>query len=361
MIFYFSIFVIFALFSILEIFYFKKNESYTFFNILSILLFMLSFIRWKIGLDWDYYYSVFENSNRWFSDNEFEWGIARVYEFVKIYFNSYTFLLFILAVILFSFQHKAISKFSPYPVTSLFILWGISFGNIFFLRQTIATAVLFYSIRFIQEKKIGLFLLMVGTAILFHRTSIIFAPAYYIYHLKLKPITLFFGLLISICSFTILLNFFSFLSGMLGGVVQKKIEFYIANRNNTYGAIPSYQEIIIRGWANKLFIFASLLYFLPKINIEKSKYRGYLNIYWVGLLLYCSTFFISLAFTRFSMAYEMVFIIMIPIVIQNTVILKYKSLVFVILVIYLLVRFFVLLNYGSGINFYLPFRTIFEN
>ena len=175
MIFYFAIFTLLAFFSFLEIFAFKKVDSVLFFLVLTFFLFSLSFIRWETGTDWDAYLNFFEISTEWFSESEeFEWGFSRLNEIIRSYSSNYTVMLFVMAAILFSFQSKAILAFSPYPITSILILWSTTFANIFFVRQTVSIAILFFSIRYIQEKRFWSFLLMIFFAMLFHRTSIIF-------------------------------------------------------------------------------------------------------------------------------------------------------------------------------------------
>ncbi len=47
-------------------------------------------------------------------------------------------------------------------------------------------------------------------------------------------------------------------------------------------------EVLIRGIANKLFIFVLLIFFHPKEMKENLIFRGYLNLYWFGAILYFS-------------------------------------------------------------------------
>jgi hypothetical protein len=360
MIVHFSLLICLGLFAALELFYLRKTDSCKLFVFFSAILFIMSFVRWEVGGDWNYYYSLFKKSDSWFVKSEFEWGFARINEFIKIIFNNYTLLLFLLAVILFFFQSKALSLFSPYPLTSLFILSGILFGNIFFVRQTIATMILLYSIHFIKKKKAVLFMTMVVLAMLFHRTAIIFIFVWWVYDLKIKSNQFILGVLISIAAGFLVLQLFMLTANIMGGTIEEKILIYTSNRLNTFGSIPSYTEIIIRGFVNKIFIFSSLLYFRSKIKIYKLEYEGYLNIYWVGLLIYFSTIFISLPFTRLANPYDIVFIILIPIVLLNLENLHYKISVFFVLSVYLFIRLFFLLNRGVSGNVYIPYKTIFS-
>src|SRR6187402_2071600 len=125
--FYFIIFGFLFVLSFIEVFSLKKTYSVILFILSSFFLYLLSFLRWETGTDWPTYLDFFNNSFDWFRDTEFEWGFSRINEFFKIIFNNYTLLLFFLGTVLFIFQNKAIIRFSPYPVTSLFALWSIYF------------------------------------------------------------------------------------------------------------------------------------------------------------------------------------------------------------------------------------------
>lgn len=359
MCFYFIIFFILGLFSILEVFYFKKKESYRIFIFFSFILFFLSFVRWENGADWSYYYSFFKKSNIWFLDSEFEFGFARINEFVRIYFNNFSILLFFLGGILFLFQTKAIINFSPYPITSIFLLWSVSFGNIFFVRQTIATVILFYSVRFIQEKRIIPFFLLIMLAILFHRSSLIFFFAYWIYHLKLRPITMFLLVLICLIISYLFSNLIIHNLGNLDGVLGEKLKYYVSHRKETFGMKASLNEIAIRAFLNRLLLL--LLFLLPFEKQFKSKdvvLTGYINIYWAGVIICLSMIFISFAFVRLSFAYDIFLIIIIPLLLSNVSVAKYKICLYLMVFLYAGLRLYTLIT-RSYYDLFVPFNTIF--
>jgi hypothetical protein len=358
MTFYFLIFGILALFSFIEIFGLKRIDQIAIFCILCFFLFSLSFLRWETGTDWDAYLDFFNGSDGWFTVGEFEWGYSRINEFVKIFFNNYTFLLFVLAVILFSFQSKAILNFSPYPITSLLILWSTTFGNVFFVRQTVATAILFFSIKYIQEKKFWMFLLMISLAMMFHRTSIVFIFAWWIYKLRLKPLTLVIFVGASFLLSVALGKIFESLGEVAGGIVQQKIDYYLSDSENTFGGKTPVAEIIAKGFANKIFIFGIVTGMLKKITKAEPEFQGYFNLYWAGIILYFSTVSLSIVLVRLSLVYDMVLIVIIPFVLKYTDNTSGRFLLFMMFVLYLLARFYTALT-GNYIELFVPFRTIF--
>ena len=79
-----------------------------------------------------------------------------------------------------------IKKFSKMPWLSVFLY--VAFGFLTFLlsglRQGIAIGLCCIATLFIPKKKIGLYLLFVLLAASFHKTALIFLPAYFLYYLR---------------------------------------------------------------------------------------------------------------------------------------------------------------------------------
>ncbi|RZJ77558.1 MAG: EpsG family protein [Flavobacterium sp.] len=356
---YFLVFAVLTLFSTFEIYGLKHAESKNIFIIFCLVLFVLSFIRWESGTDWETYYAAFNQSVEWGTENEFEWGFARINEFVKIFFDNYTVLLFTLGAILFIFQSKAILKLSPYPVTSLLLLWCTSFANIFFVRQSIATAILFFAVRYIEEKKLAKFLIMIAIATLFHRTSLLFVLAWWIYPMKIRPSLMMTFILISLLLSAIISKLMGNLGAIAGGVVQQKIEIYLDSSNDTFGTEASLVQIIIKGFANKIFIFGISLFFMLRLERKGIVFREYLNLYLVGIIIYFSTISISIAFVRLSYVYDMMLILLVPIILKNIEQTYARFALFFIFVCYTGLRLYISLV-GGYYDLYVPFKTIFN-
>lgn len=357
MIFYFTIFGILGVFSFLEIFGLKKSVNVSVFAIMTFFLFLLSFLRWETGADWEAYYTFFNGSVDWFTLGDFEWGFSRINEFVKMFFDNYNVLLFILGIIIFSFQSSAILSLSPYPVTSLFLLWSVSFGNILFVRQNIATVILFFSIRYIQKKSFLKFVCMILLAMLFHRTSLVFVFAWWIYRFNLSKKMMLVYIALSVCLSIVLGKIMEGLGGLVGGVVEQKLETYLSDGSETFGVKASMTQIVIKGFANKVFVFGICLFFFSRVKEAGEKTKGYLNLYWAGILLYFSTISISLALVRLSYAYDIIFIILIPYLFFYIRSFNLRFFLFFLFLIYLGLRLYVGLV-GSYYELFVPFKTI---
>lgn len=359
MVIYYIIFVILALFSAFEVYGLRQYESRIFFTLFSLALFVLSFVRWETGTDWYSYLEYFNSLSEWGTEGEFEWGFTRINEFVKIIFDNYTVLLFVLGLILFAFQRSAILKLSPYPITSLLFLWSTTFANVFFVRQSIATVILFFSIQYIQKRKLLKFLLVIGFAMLFHRTSLVFILAWWVYPLKIRPIIMVLFIAISLILTFVLSKLMGSLGGLLGNVVQQKIDMYLDSGGDTYGTEASFTQIIIKGFANKIFVFGLSLFFLSSIEKKKIIFREYLNLYWVGIMLYFSTISISVALVRLSFAYDMMLIILAPLILKNIEQRFLRFFLFCVFICYLVLRLYISLV-GGYYDLFIPLRTIFN-
>lgn len=82
--------------------------------------------------------------------------------------------------------YRLIQRYSKNPALSFIVV--ISLGLLNFsmsaLRQTIAISIIFFSYEYLKDKKLIKFLIIIILAALFHRTVLIFALAYPVYHLK---------------------------------------------------------------------------------------------------------------------------------------------------------------------------------
>jgi hypothetical protein len=355
---YLVVFALLGIFSFLEVWGAEKNITTPVFFFFSFCLFILSFIRWETGTDWNTYEIFFNSVDSWFVESEFEWGFARLNEFVRIIFDNYTVLLFILGTIVFTFQTKAISNYSCYPITSLWLLWCMSFGNIFFVRQTVATVLLFYSIKFIRQKKLYHFVFFVFLALLFHRTSVIFIFAWWIYDMRMSIYKMLFIIFLSVI--------FSFLVGIvieklgavLGGIVQQKVDVYFADSDATYGMELSKEMLVTRAVLNKGFIFLISLYMLKRVELKNKEYRSFFNLYWFGMVLYFATVSFSIVLARLAVVYDLTLIVLVAFI------LKYANNIYEKLFLFLCFAVYFILKLYSTINLYydvfVPYKSIFD-
>ena len=357
MAFYVTIFIVLLLFSFVEVFT-KRN---LFVKILywsaCLFLFMLSFLRWETGTDWVNYYNYFQRVlYRSYEYDEFEVGFRFLNYAVRSLTKEYTILLFFSGLILFLFQSVAIKKLSPFPLLSLTCLFASQVANILFVRQWIAVAILFYSIIYIKKRRFILFLLLVILATTIHRSSIIFIFSWWVFRAKISikwmriwiVLTVFFSLVVQ--------EVLSSLLGTFGGVfIQDKLNIYLSESyNSELNKELDYFSILIRGVANKLFIFLLSIFVLRKTM--KKDVKGVINIYWFGTMLYFIMLPISLALVRFSYSFDIVQIVLIPYILKSLS-KKNRLVVFIIFIVYLFLRLLQFLNSTYSLLF-IPYKFV---
>jgi len=357
---YIIIFTILSLFSLIESTNLDRRITVLFYIIFCFGLYVLSFIRWEIGTDWKNYYDYFQSvGGIAFEDDVFEWFYSILTRIISSFTDNYNVFLCIAGLILFSFQSMALKKLSPYPTISLLFLWSIQFANVLFVRQWIAIAILMFSVIYIEKKQFIPFILLVIFAAGFHRTSWIFVFAWWIYQMNFSKKTMLLLLLASIGFSIIITKALELLSGGIGGVVQAKIDTYLSDEfNDDTNSEIGLLSVIIRGFANKFLILFTSFYLYDKIIEKYPQFRGYLNLYWFGAIIYFSTISISVVFVRISYAFDVFQIILVAYFFKliESPLLRFTA--FLLLVCYLFLRMRQQLN-GPYADEFVPFKLFF--
>jgi len=356
--FYISIFVIIFFFSALEVFGLKSNQRKVIFLLISLFLFIFSFIRWETGTDWDSYIDFFYHLPTFGTETNFEPLYVCLNHIGNYLFGSYTGVLLLCGIIIFSLQTITIDKLSVLPITSLFVLWGSSLGNVFFIRQTIASAILFFSLIFIIKKKFIPFAISVILAIYFHYSSIIFLPAWWIYRLNLSKKKLVIIFIIALLFSTLVSMIMNYIGGLLGGIIQYKLNVYLDNtgEDSLQGVDYSLGFMLFKGLINKAIILIPAIILKDHIQTIFRPYSGILNLYWLGAIIYFITAPISLVLIRFSFPYDMTCYLILPLLIYS-IKGQLKYIAFILMSLYLMMRMIIAIN--SYYDLYIPFKTCF--
>lgn len=108
---------------------------------------------------------------------------------VSVFTTDHVVYKFLIAIIFMSALGRYVYKYSKDPCLS-FILYGGLFFNMFSLtgyRQVLAVALILFGFRFIKERKLVSFLILLFFAYFFHRTSLIFILLYVLANKKITP------------------------------------------------------------------------------------------------------------------------------------------------------------------------------
>lgn len=135
---------------------------------------------------------------------------------------------------------------SEWPILSLvvFVCTGMWSSSMFIMRQWCAMAILTFSYKYIKQRKLVPFFILVFIAATFHRTAVIFILAYFIMSIPLKKLTVLFSVPVSA------------IIGLLGERILNILNRFarISEAGNFNGGI----SMLIVLW---LFVFAVLICF----------------------------------------------------------------------------------------------------
>lgn len=190
---YYYIYVIISLFCIVMENYIKTEKQKKGILLLAILpvFVLIAFKASSVGSDTPVYITMFEKhtSSSFVKGDEgrIEYGYV-IFQRLLYYISHDPQIIFIatglvvsLACYKFFLNNARNSCLALYFFMSLGFL-GFSLSGI---RQTLAISIILLSFQYIKEKKLYKFLLMVGLAMLFHKSAACFIPAYFIAHRRL--------------------------------------------------------------------------------------------------------------------------------------------------------------------------------
>lgn len=218
---YYVVLILVSIITILGILIKKKVVSKFVVILTSIILIVVSGLRWKVGTDYgNYIFSYSRRKEEWlFSLINFdEPGIGILAKIGSFIYDDYVSMFFLVAVMTIGLCIWTISKYSNNFTFSILIYifigaWHNSFNGI---RQYAAAAIIFAGHRYIYDRKFLRYLLVIVCAMLFHKTAIIMVPIYFVANKKINFKTILFliiGVLVIRFSYDYLFSIMSFLKG----------------------------------------------------------------------------------------------------------------------------------------------------
>ncbi|MDM0466715.1 EpsG family protein [Clostridium perfringens] len=184
--------IIFAYISI----YLKKDIRNTYANILrkiSILLsflplFIVSAIRYDVGTDYFYRYVPGFIYIQYGGIETYEKGFILLNKFILLFTSNYQWLFVVTSFIFCFFTYKAIYDQSKGICLSIALLLVTSsyFISLNTLRQCMSVAIFLYATKYIKNRNIYKYMFWIFIAIMFHSSSIIYIPVYFIINNKIK-------------------------------------------------------------------------------------------------------------------------------------------------------------------------------
>lgn len=148
------------------------------------------------------------------------------------------------------------------------------------------------------------------------------------------------------------------LSSLDGMVIFSKISMYLELGKDDNSMAFSTGTVILKGFINRIFLVFIFLFFLNKARQTNSYINGLLNLYLFGTFIYILMLPLSITMARLALCYDLTQLFLIPCIFKQIHKRGSKILLFVIMSVYLFVRF--LSTVYAYYDEYVPYKTIFS-
>jgi hypothetical protein len=247
-----------------------KISSVCFLTIILLLLFMAG-TREQVGIDYASYERLFNYVDRLKNIRDIIKLLStRLENEISIYLimgfcSSINLVIFVYAAIALSLKGFILGKYSSYPCVGILVYYLVYFMgcDMGIIRQCVAMSVLLISVCFIKEKNLKGYVICVFVAFLFHRTSLLFAPAYLVNYIKVRPKIL--ALIATICILFSGIDFSSginFMLNYLPNSILGKLSTRVYSSSGTIVGLTTLYRITL------FWIYSFLLYKIKKDNTK---------------------------------------------------------------------------------------------
>lgn len=358
---YFSLFILFALFGLLDLERLKIKEKQLLFIGGILVLMLFGSIRWQTGTDWNNYYNYFVDNKALdeFNTGKFETGYALLNYFIKTISHSYTTFLFVFIVMVIGIKASYLFSYHEFLLISLLCFYSFYIGDMFATRQALAISFTFLSTQYIIRKEFYKFLICVLLAMSFHITAFVFLPAYWIFHRHYSNRTTIVFLLASIAfGITNLPNLILSQAEAFGNnMATYKVFFYLQNEVTNENV--SKGIFLLFGYGRRILLLPVLLYYRQTLAAKEKNFDGLLNLFVFGNALY---FIFSQALPVFGRASGYFVIYEIILLCSCLYLAKDKAtlyFIYILIVLYCLFRLtYALFTYW---DLFYPYYSIFSN
>lgn len=221
-------------------------------------------LRWRIGGDWDQYYDHFLfskwsnifNYDRYGNGSQsLEPGFVFINVFIKSIFGTFYFYNFIICAFVQITYYKFSTYFFPKRPLLCYIFLTILANNMFPVRAGLSLAITFWCWKYIKERNLKKYLLVVGAAFFIHNQAIVLFPCYFLGFIKIKSRWLLIIYpIIAIFAFKFQ-DYFAELALLLDdGSIADKLQTYTGGQTTGFSTAANYL-----GWAFNYFFLVNYL------------------------------------------------------------------------------------------------------
>lgn len=323
----------------------KKRNFYKFFIFL--ILFLVMGLRYGVGQDYFYTYQpVFDKILESDSYKNIEYGYVLLNKIVQIFTKDYAWIFVVTSFLFVYFAIKAIYEQSNNIPLSVFLLIGSCFYfyamNV--VRQSIAIVIFIYSVKYIENKNLKKYVLMILLATCIHKIALIFIPVYFFANMKIDKKRF---LIITMVLYILIPTVLKVVSIAFAGT---KYGNYLT------GYYKVTENSMISPLINATLLLACFL--LNKSVNEDRKLNIYKNIHMIGF--WCTMFLgmIPLISRIFINFYQIQFL-SIPLIISKFKNKYTKNTLYILCVLLFTLNFIYSIGIKNGNNV-LPYRWIFS-
>lgn len=354
--------IILIVYSFLEV-YANEFKTYKSVWIVVIILIILAGFRKGVGADYPVYeqmYSFFPLNTNFaeifskalFQDNnlEIEWlylFFNNIFFLVGLPFFIFTLFISIVAV---APKYYVMERNVVYPATALmlYVIPAYFLSDSGQMRQGLAMGLCLFSFKYIKERNLLMFVIIMYFALGFHKTAAVFFPAYWLVKVKLnKPRIIAIVLFCMILSPFEIYNNLGFLNAIAPQEVYQGYSDYINVQVEETGAIKFLDLISL------LYLFFILTF--DEDSCKRIPYYEYMRN--LGLIGIC-IFFIMRGSPIFSTRLPAVYLAFAAFIIPNNLAIieneKYKKFLHLILVIFVIFYYFVFTQYQGASGRFTP-------
>lgn len=323
-------------------------------------LIVITSLRYNFGVDYITYSQAFERMKVGVYTDNFEIGYLFLNKFVIFLGQNFNFVLLIIGIFNYIFLYLAIEKnvkrFKWLSIFLYLIYFDLFFYSLSAIRQSIVVGIFLFSLQYIVDKKFIKYLIYMLVGSLFHMTSLLLIPIYFLYHYlkdkNLIRLVIFSTLLLSIYLF------FDKILYLIKPFLSKRYAYYLFIEKNE---VP-----------NNLFLgiviyVVMILYIILIKHLQKKEDEVYLTVSAIGILIF---FILKIMqnlnyygiIPRFQMYFYCLYILYIPELFEK---LKsrlnhiYIYMIFVMMIFGFIVKYMEVNEYAG--EYYKTFKLIINN
>lgn len=287
------LFVLLILFSFQEVYRNEEKKSSLVIWFIAIWMIIVVGFRGNVGADYPVYrsfYSLYfpmidysELVDKMFfrkSLLDVEWMYVMLNKFVFFFGGPFQSFTFVSACISIGIKLWVYQKNSAYPVFSVLLLFipGFFIADSGHMRQALGMTMCILSYQFIKQRKLIWYLVCIYIAYGFHKSAVIFLPAYWLVLIPLNSNRIFYAIIS--CIILSPFQIYNLFSGFLGSLNLQEV-------SNGYNGYIGYEDKASSFMDGTMILNSFLLIMYDKIACKRVWYYEYLrNILVFGVCLY---------------------------------------------------------------------------